>query len=233
MARRWGETKTLTPRFLMARLRSCTTSVPSTPLALNFLVHVSRTACEKNPNKLLLLLLDCVVFCCLFDSLRECVSVCSLRPVWSERRGRRRWSPLEAFCPWSSASPWSHPNSRQRGWRAKRTGKRNTREIFIYVADREHRIHRSEPTRHFGGVNPRCAIWPLVLVDSATHPSPDLHGLFYPMFKSVVDVRRDDFALIPVYNYFHCNDCDFRYPCSNVLFLFLFESFCCLLLTFL
>ena len=34
----------LTPRFLMALLRSFTTSMPSTPLTLNFLVQVTRTA---------------------------------------------------------------------------------------------------------------------------------------------------------------------------------------------
>lgn len=33
-----------TPRFLIALFRSFTTSMPSTPLALNFFVHVNKTA---------------------------------------------------------------------------------------------------------------------------------------------------------------------------------------------
>lgn len=48
-----GETKKrnylfkLTPRFLMALFRSLTTSIPSTPLVLKRLVHVSKTACKN------------------------------------------------------------------------------------------------------------------------------------------------------------------------------------------
>lgn len=39
----------VTPRFLMALLSSFTTSIPSTPLALNFFVQVIRMPCEGEP----------------------------------------------------------------------------------------------------------------------------------------------------------------------------------------
>lgn len=43
----------LTPRFLMALFRSWTTSIPSTPLALNRLVQVSKTALCRTNNRAL------------------------------------------------------------------------------------------------------------------------------------------------------------------------------------
>lgn len=45
---RFSKKKILTPRFLMALFRSFTTSMPSTPLALNFFVHVTKTAYKTN-----------------------------------------------------------------------------------------------------------------------------------------------------------------------------------------